>query len=249
MSFLKKTILSIAFLFICLGQSLFPGGETSCAAVPFDDGAEQTVTLPLIEGKYLPMEELIRFAGRTLGISILYNNGQVEQHQYCFSEAVEIPLSEFQGFFERLLLDKDFVYTEDGHGPATLHRVVSMHPSRTGSLVNAARVVPFDELDSYRNRGILVTTCIPLENISCRALVSSMSTFFMKRQPSAETFRTVDESNALIITSFGFKAAALAGFIKEIDGAAGGSGGYETIARIEKRLAALEDKITALKGK
>jgi len=249
MSFIKTTVLTFAVLALCLGPS-------PLAATQKEEEKEETLSLPLDESNALPMTTLLAFAGKTLGISILYSPDEIEDCAYHFTEKVEVPRSAFQGFFERLLLDKGFLLVESREGSVLMYKVLNMRnrgaAGQTGAACTA-RFVPPEDLEKYSARGILISTIIPLKNIQARDMISSLTTLFQQGGLSVESVRPVENANALVITTFGYKAWRIAALTGEMDQIAAEKAPILLLrreeARLANRVAALEKKVAALEGK
>ena len=209
------------------------------------------IFLPLVEENSLPMTRLLEFAGQTLGISFLYVESEVIDRAYQFTGPIQVPRSKFQGFFERLLLDKHFILISTGEGESAIHKVI-MLPAASGTRQAVhlkTKVVDLSELPDYADRAILVTVNIPLTSVDARNALQSLNPYFITSgSHQMESIRCVENANSLIITTYGQKAYQLGQLIQMMDTEAREEMKFknEWLKQIETRVAALEDKIKKL---
>lgn len=206
--------------------------------------AEDLVILPLDQANTLMMADLIRFAGNVLDIPIHFDAELVENIGFSFTGKVVMPHAEFQGFFERLLISKDFVYLETGAGSAGAHRVDHISRSRTTG-IEATKFVTLEELPAYADRGILVTTFIPLKNLTARDCISCLVGMIASSGANnLEYIRPMETSNSIVITTFAFKLHHIAELVTKMDETAG-----PAVTRTSQRFHALETRIATLEAK
>lgn len=249
MSIINKTGLLLGLFTLCLGPLLLPDADQPCPVSAIPTGSGDTVTLPLDEAKSIDLISLLDFASETLEYPLLYDGKAMSTIQYKFTAPVQVPKEKFQGFFERLLLSKGFAYMRNGSGSSVVHSIIDLRSAGRDPLLMVSSIeVPPSEIDAYRDRGILITIHVPLKNIRCRELLSSMSSFFQHSGPGLESMRNLDESNAVIITSYAYKACAIEKLIRRMDDAAasGQSGIIKEMASHKSRIAALGKRVAGL---
>ena len=216
-------------------------------ANPPQEREEQTVTLPLSEDFTISLDKLLEFSSHVLGIPILIAESQTSDILYRFTSKVEIPRSKFQGYFERLLLDKEFLYSKTGEGAAAIHRVESLAVLKSRLQVPNAKAIHLEEIDDYADRGILISTVIPLKHIESRVTMTSLNPYFPNQL--LESIRPVENSNALIIRALAPKAHAIVKMLAKMDVASDfhvkrySDEMMELVDRIEK----LEKKVASIK--
>lgn len=235
---MRSGILALTFICLCLVSSSLPTIQAT-PVVPED------VVLPLGEDFSITMSKLLEHAGDILEISILYNESEVSDVRFLFTHNMAIPKDKFQGFFERLLLEKEFLFYSSGAGPDAIHRVSRINQSSRMNpmTVNSAVLVPLEQIEDYKNRGVLVTIHIPLKNLHVRTMVQSLNPYFM-HNAMIESVRAVDSGNILIMTAVAPKAWRLVKMIQKMDAVAEESRSSleDRIKKLEKRLKALESK-------
>lgn len=194
------------------------------------------------------MEDLLRFGGETLGYPILYSKEEVDGITCWFTSGVSVPLPEFQGYFERLLISNGFLYAVSGEGSSKVHRVIHLQMAGRTPGSGKSLSVPLGELESYADRGIVVTTVIPLRNVTVRDMISSLTMFISQSGLAMESIRPVENANALVVTSFVFKVRQIAALCAEIDQVAGSanSGTVRTIHDLKKSMAEIKKKLAEL---
>jgi hypothetical protein len=204
---------------------------------------EEMVELPLKADLSLSMTELLIFAGKNLEISILFDACITDDISYRFTGPVEIPQSKFQGYFERLLLEKRMVLAGTGDDLAALYAVLDMAQNRRTSMGHAsdftAQTVAMDELPEYAERGILINVSVPLEHINARGTVTSLNAYFQNHQ--VERLRPVEDSNALIRTAPAIKIWRIKKLIDQMDKPT-----PESAPGLKNKVKELEEKIEAL---
>jgi hypothetical protein len=225
--------------------------EAPPEAPPWQNTTEDLVILPLDQANAIMMAALIKFAGDVLDIPINFDAELVENVGFSFTGKVVMPHAKFQGFFERLLISKEFVYMETGSGSSGSHRVVHLGRARTTG-IEAAKFVSLDELPTYADRGILVTTFIPLKNLTARDCLSSLTGLLASGGSSnLEYIRPIETGNSLVISTFAFKLNQIAELVTRMDEAAGPlvTRTSQRFHDLETRIAALEAKVAALSNK
>lgn len=228
---MKKTVL-ILFLFLFL-QNL-KASET------------ENITLPLGETNSITLSKLIEFASKTLNIPILYSEAEASEIRYQFTEKIVIPSTEFQGYFERLLIELGFIFTQSGQGNQAIHRVLLHRPQNNNYNrsypSNFAKVIlSVKDLPDFKNRGLLVSVYIPLKYSRAREISIGLGAHFPSNS-FCESFRTLDETNGVIITTFAYKAYAIHKLIQQAEADHDGQQ-EQTLKRLldlEKRLLAIE---------
>jgi len=247
MSYRDKIASCLGLPVLCLILVSVPHVETSCAALPEGADPEKTIVIPLDENNTIFLEPLIDFAAQALGISINYDREEVDTVEYHFTSVVEVPESEFQGYFERLLLKKDFLFVESGTGETTFYSVIHTQKSRHIALQIISKFVHESEIEAYADRGILISTYIPLKNLQARDLMQTLSGAFTSGPNIGESARFMENMNAIVITSFGFKTYEIVRFIKSMDAAAAGSevriGFSREIKDLKRRVSNLEKQL------
>jgi hypothetical protein len=245
------TLLRNAALLLCI-LTICAGAVESPVPAPGDEPVE-LITLPLDGANKLPLPVLLEFASKTLGFPILFNAADAEGCVFDFTAPVSLPRSEFQNFFERLLLEKGFLYVENGEGKSAMHRVVLLKRGMGQLTTASAKCVLLEDLKAYSTRGILVTFCVPLKHVMARESFQMLSNMINQGGPSAESIRAVDNANVLVITTFGHKAWQMASLLKILDREPDNDFAMTSrqtktllsrIASLEKRLAALEKSMT-----
>ena len=238
---IKKIALCILFLLFCFGLALVMDIKPLHATgLPGED----KISLPLDEENAISMTKLLEVASACQKLSLLYDESETTNYRFQFTSKVEIPQSKFQGFFERLLLDKGFVYARSGEGPSAIHRVIQVSPAHHNKdfsfLKSAALFLKPDEIDAYAERAILVTVHIALKNLDSRSLIQSLNPYFMNSY--YESVRTVD-SKLVIITTVGQKAYQIVKLVETMDAES-----PRKIENAEKRISDLEARIKALEN-
>jgi len=249
MSIFNKTGLFLGLFTLLVGPLLLPDSTPTCPEPAAPVAASDTVALPLDEAKSIDLTTLLEFASETLNYPLLYSGEAMANIRYKFTSPVQVPREDFQGFFERLLLGKGFAYLQCGSGASVMHRVIDLRNAARDPLLMVSSIeVPPEKLDSFRNRGILITIHVPLKNISSRNLLSSLTPFFMQSHANLESMRNVDDSNAVIITSFAYKACAIEALIRRMDDSAAGAreGVVNELMKSKSRIASLEKRVAAL---
>jgi hypothetical protein len=234
----EKFLYSVFILICAPGLALFVDTQALNASESPD---AELIALPLDENHSIYLGDLLRLASEKLDIPLLYSEPEVQDQTYYFTSKVSIPAAEFQGYFERMLLEKEHAYVQVGEGSSAVHRVMALRPS-SRQLSIPPRFVSFESLGDYANRGILITVAIPLRYIEARSALQSLNPFFMNSQ--VESLRSVDNSNSLILTAFTPKVIQIVELIKrmDIEGEALIMPLKRKILELENRLAALEDK-------
>jgi len=217
-----------------------------------DQGEEKDlIVFPLAKGNTLTMEDLLRFSSEVLGYPILFNKEEMNGVTCSFTSQVAVSRSEFQGFFERLLLNKCFVYSVSGSGSSQVHRVSHIQSAHRLGGIEVSMSVPLGQLDQYANRGIVLSTVIPLKNVTCRDMISSLTPFMNQSSVSGEAIRPVENANALLVTGIASKVSRIAAICAEIDQVAGaeGSGFVKAVSEMKTSLTAMKKKIAELEGR
>jgi type II secretory pathway component GspD/PulD (secretin) len=241
----QKCALSLCFLCLSIALALFMDTGSFCAALPQDDlqKIEPSLNLPLDESHAISMSKLINFASEVLGFSLLYTDAEIMDHQFRFTAHVEMPRAKFQGFFERLLLSHGFIYFKFGEGVSALHTIERLsNRQREDSLLylrSAIPMVPLDRIADYGDRGILISTFVPLKFIDSRNLMTSLTPWFPNQ--STESVRPVENVNGLIITSYASKINFIAKLIQIMD-----RDGTEMAGSLNQKIAELERKVQVL---
>lgn len=251
MYIIRKTLLSLAILSFCFCMAIFFDVHPLDAS-PQAQPAEEEVTLPLDENDFITMDRLLEFASETLGISLLYDEEETMPQIYMFTGQVRVPRSKFLGYFERLLLEKNFILLSTGEGQSAMHRVYHYHPSggRMQPVQYKAKVVALADLQEYADRGCLITFSIPLKHLDSRSTLQSLNPYFIASGNQVlQSIRCVENANSLIITTFGQKACQLYRLIQEMDAIATEEMKFksEWLKQLEARIAVLEDKVKKLK--
>jgi len=218
MNSLKNLWLSIGTLTLCIIFSFFLNMQTPCSAVPQDKANDSVIAIPLDENFKITIEKLVTFASEVIGRPLLFKNVNLPSTSIQFTGAVRIPVSEFQGYFERLLLNNGYTYLINGKGETAVHTVArseQVYQSHSGRSCISGLSVPINKLGDYSNRGILITFTYQLKHINARQTLTTMSPYFT--QGNFESVRSVDDSNSLLITMLGFKAIDLVKSLKELD--------------------------------
>jgi len=236
----RKILIPVALLF-CTSPMLLSG-----PASPPQDSVEQTVTLPLSDDFTLSLTKLLEFSSRTLDIPLLFEESLTSDILYQFTSKVEIPKAKYQGFFERLLLEKEFLYIMTGEGTAAIHSVESMSMLKARLQVPYAKAIRRDEVDDYADRGILISTVIPLRYIDARVTMTSLNPYFPNQ--SLESIRPVEKSNALIIRALSPKVHAVSKMIAEmdVDSDFKVKRYSEEMVEMVERIEALEEKLASI---
>ncbi|MBU0755841.1 MAG: hypothetical protein KJ645_11920 [Planctomycetes bacterium] len=210
-----KTLVTITVLFTLLIQlPLVLAGEPN----PAPSGEATDLVLPLDENHCLTLERLVIFAGDHLKISLLVDPTETEGCVYQFTSEVKVPGNAFQGYFERMLLEKGFLYIQTGEGPDALHRIVRIGMNSPGFDIRlgcAGKVIPLEELDQYMERGLLITVVVPLKNALARETMTSLNFYFQKQL--IESIRPVERTNTLILTGPAPKIYYVVQLIREMD--------------------------------
>jgi|GEM_PF-6637870 len=251
MTLSARNLYLLPLLCLCVGLALGVASDSPCLAAPDEEASDDCVVLPLAKGNTLAMEDLLKFASESLGYPILYNRDEVSGATCSFTTAVSIPRSDFQGFFERLLLSNGFVYVESGEGTSRVHRVV--HVQVVGRFLGSdvSKNVSLEELDQYADRGLVLSTVIPLKNVACRDMLSSLASLVGQGGGAIESIRSVDNANALVVTSVAAKVIRIAKICAEMDRVAGAadSGTVRAIAELKTSMSAMKKKIAALESR
>lgn len=234
-------------LLLLLAISLCAGaGEPPVATTQSD-----TLTLPLDGSGSISLQRLLDFASETLGFPILFDACDQEARALHFTSPVAIPRSGFQGYFERLLVKKGYLYIENGEGTEMIHWVVPMHSKSGFRPGNCAKFVPVGQLEEYSSRGIFIVTFIPLQHVSARDMISALSSLVGQGAMSVESVRPVGNVNSLIVAAPAFRVWEIARLVQSSDVESASKVIFPErtiqahsakIADIEKRLKALEEK-------
>lgn len=216
MLILRKTLLSLAVLSFCFCLALFFDTQPTNASPQSQD---EFISLPVDESNVMSMTRLLDFAARTLKITILYDEADTSQKIFQFTGKVRVPRSQFPGYFERLILEKNFLFLVSGEGDSAVYRVVYLMNRGMGNPWHMkGRVVPLENLADYADRGLLVTVTIPLKYVDARNTLQSLNPYFMTQGPvQVESIRSVENANSLIITTFGQKAYQLYRLLQRLD--------------------------------
>lgn len=225
--------------------------EAPPEAPPVQNTTEDLVILPLDQANTIMMADLIEFAGDVLDVPINFDAELVENIGFWFTGKVVMPHAEFQGFFERLLISKDFFYMKTGAGTYGSHRIVHISRNRTYGM-EGTKFVSLEELPAYADRGILLTTFIPLKNLTARDCISCLTGLIASGGANQmEYIRPVEGGNCLVITTFAFKLNHIAELVIRMDEAAGPAvtRTRQRFQDLEQRIATLEAKVAALSSK
>jgi len=236
---LKGLFLSTVMLAFCLWPAPLPGFVSTCTAAP--EGGQETIALPLDDKNVIFLERFIEFAGESLGFSILFHRSEVADHIFEFTSGLKIPRSKFQGFFERSLVTRGFLYVKNGDGPAAIHRVIRIPTGNTRqplSTTSLAIIVDINEIDAYADRGILISVFVPLKYVESRQMITSLNPYFPNQ--GFESIRPIENSNGLLITTVANKAHSIVKLIRKTDI---GNEPYHNISKVVK---SLEQRIESL---
>jgi len=140
-----------------------------------------------------------------------------------------------------------------GEGASAIFQIVKITPGRESRnsflAINSSIFVNPEEVKDYADRGILITTHVPLKHIDARETLTSLNPFFTNQ--AMGSVRTVQKSNGLIITSFATKVHTMVKLIKIMDNDAGDYllPIYTMNTELKERVAALEKKVAELEKK
>jgi type II secretory pathway component GspD/PulD (secretin) len=213
--------------------------------------ANDLVGLPLKADFTLNLTELLTFASKTLDITILFDAHVTDDIIYQFTGPVKVAAEKFQGFFERLLLQKQFIFAGTGDDQAAIYAVLDTTQSRGMSMIqaasHAAETITMADLPAYADRGILINIAVPLKHIHARETMTSLNTYFQNQV--IERVRPVDLGNALIITAPAVKVCRIVELIHQMDRppVEPAKTVQDRIQGLEKKVEALEKEIAALK--
>lgn len=237
----RSTLLLVLALSLCAGA-----GETPVAPSQSD-----TLTLPLDGNGSISLTRLLDFASENLGFPIHYEACSQEATTFHFTSPVTIPRAEFQGYFERLLLGKWHLYLENGEGKNMIRWVVSANAKSSFWPGASAKFIPFEKLESYSSRGVFVSTCVMLEHLSARDVLSSVSNLMQSSGRVSEMIRPVENVNAVILAAPACRAWELTKLIKSMDvePTAKFVPTNRTIKTLTARISALEEKLKVLEEK
>jgi len=246
-----------ALFVFCLGLSLSLSADSPCLAQPQSDEAVEMVSLPLDENNSVSLVSFLRFASETLGYPILYRGNDIQERVLLFSGEVQVPRKDFQGYFERLLLNEEILYLENGEGANTDHRIVNLQ--RAGQSQNiVSKLVVREDLHLYADRGVLITTYLPLENVTARDAITALNALLSQGHMSVESVRAMETANTMVITCVAFKACQIVKLLEHIDRVAtdderGFARNWKALRgdliELNKRIVELENRLRILEHK
>jgi hypothetical protein len=214
-------------------------------------GAADRIALPLDEENAISLSKLIEFTSEVQRIAILHDECEAGDERFQFTSRVEVPRDAFQGYFERLLLDKGFLFFQSGPKKSAIYRVIRMPGQRSNYdlslLKSAALMLDMDDLDAFADRGILVTVSVPLKSLNSRMMLQSLNPYFMNNY--VESVRSTETGNSLIMTTVAQKAVQIARLLQKMDREAPEREILEPSRRIEaleQQIAILEKRIKSL---
>jgi len=252
----KILVLFLTATAIFASQPLFAAEFDGAEKVPLK-GESELITLPSNEDFSMPLNSFIQFSSRTLDIPIVYNPHETNDIKIQFSSEVRVQRSEFLGYFERLLLDMGFIHLISGKGNAEVHKVMNMtglaRPNGALAFQSSALVLPLGMLDAYAQRGIIITTTIPLKHLRARDCMTSLMVYF-QNSSQFESIRPLESTNSLMITGLAIKVSKIYELIKLSDIASSGDSALSPsimasqdlmsrIEKLEKKVAALEKQV------
>ncbi|MFH2002352.1 MAG: hypothetical protein ABIK28_21955, partial [Planctomycetota bacterium] len=157
------------------------------------------------------------------------------------------PTGDFLGYVERLLLDHGFTHIISGEGDAQVHIILDFSDLRDHNkllmLRSSAPTIPYDKIDSYANRGLFITTTIPLKHLHARDCMTSLQVYF--QDAAWGSIRPLEATNSLLISGFAPNVWQISKIIQNSDLP---PSDFVPDALVH-RIAALEEKVALLEKK
>lgn len=165
------------------------------------------------------LEALIHEFGRVTGERMIYSQdtGQLlSTMKTRIGEPLEVPPDEVYSVFQSVLIANRFVLTNMRREEPRMLGVVSMDSPARASMKASATYVPIEQLHEYaKDSAFLVTTIIPLPNLSVRTMGASTRQLVV--DPNTMQIIPVPESNQIILTAFGDAAWNMANLFRDLD--------------------------------
>ncbi|HKB15999.1 MAG TPA: hypothetical protein VKF62_08030 [Planctomycetota bacterium] len=116
------------------------------------------------------------------------------------SASQTVPLADFEPWLEGVLRTHDFATVIPPEGTREPFQLVHLRGEGRNTLVTSARLVPVEDLASFRHPGTVIRTSLPLRYIDAARAATNLRPLFT--EPNLESVSMAGNSNTLVLQGF-----------------------------------------------